>query len=479
MEQLPKQAVATDKRGIYTEYIASYFTHNTLLRNGSRFLHEVKVVITNTSRLIVNFNFNSLVNMFQMKLLAEGWSSGSRYEMGKASFKMQAAQSGDTNAGLLLSGTFYSGTYYLQILQNNVQVPLVANIDQPRCYPFIYDLQIVPNNDMPYIPTISPAAGHLLSPQDPLELEVTFSTRVYSSGVPVTNDDPFKRSLYLFDTVNPSAKIYASSAYPETVGNTWHLVFPAQFTSRKSYKLGLDSGILTNSFGDAVILISTNIYSMIDTSCNGLGTFDRGYCFCNMGYAGEECTTCDVGYKNTATGGQLVCQKQIDNLCVLSSCGCAPGKTPCEPLGQCDSSSGQIVCQCFGHYAGPDCSSCAPGYADWKAGCTPVPQGCPTCQHGTCNEGSKICTCDAHYKGRTCDECDDGWSGTDCSTEVNTPKPTPTGAVKSAALTAVTVISITITVGMILGTLALLIYRKFFKPTKYSQLELSTLEDDL
>jgi len=226
-----------------------------------------------------------------------------------------------------------------------------------------------------------------------------------------------------------------------------------------------------------VQLISTNLYSMIDTTCNNKGAFDRGYCFCNIGYAGEECTTCDVGYKNTASGGQLVCQKQIDSLCVDNSCGCVPGKTPCEPLGQCDSSTGHIVCKCFGHYAGSDCSSCADGYSDWKAGCTPVQEGCPTCQHGSCSAGVKICTCDPRYKGRTCDECADGWSGADCSNAVS--QPSSGGVVKSAALTAVTVVSIIFAIGMVLATSALLLYRKFFKPTKYSQLELSTLDDDL
>jgi len=282
----------------------------------------------------------------------------------------------------------------------------------------------------------------------------------------------------LFDINNPSTRIFAGGSYQETLSNTWHLIFPAaNLGTKKTYRLGLVDGILKNQNGNNVQLLTTHIYTMIDTSCNSKGTFDRGYCFCQDGYAGDECTTCDVGFTNVDTNGGLTCVKQAGRLCLENSCSCKPNTSPCVKLGACDDSSGKIVCTCYGHYYGPTCNQCATGYQDFNKGCIKIPSGCPNCTHGNCDlSGSNLCICDPHYKGKICDECNDGWSGNDCSQPVQTNKPSGSAS-QSAGLTALTVICIVIALAVIATTVGFLIYKKFFGPRRYAQLELAELDD--
>jgi len=271
--------------------------------------------------------------------------------------------------------------------------------------------------------------------------------------------------------------LFASTAIKEeTNQDTWHLIFPPSFTTKKIYKLGMVNGILTNQNGDPIQLISSHTYSMIDTSCNGKGDFDRKYCFCFDGYAGDECTTCAFGFKNVDTNG-LNCVKQTGKLCLENSCGCQPNTSPCVPIGICDDSKGQINCTCPRNYGGLTCNQCATGYTNYNKGCIKVNNGCPNCTHGYCDLNLQACVCNDHFSGRTCDECANGWSGNDCSQEVPTTSSGEIGAVQSVALTAITVACIIIAILVLVGTIGLLMYKKFFSPRKYSQLELSEMEE--
>jgi len=235
--------------------------------------------------------------------------------------------------------------------------------------------------------------------------------------------------------------------------------------------------VLTNQNGQAVQLLSTHMFTMIDVTCNRKGVFDQKYCFCNDGYAGDECTTCAVGFINTDTTGGLNCVKQTGKLCLETSCGCQPNTSPCIPIGQCDDSSGQIKCTCPHNYDGATCGQCAVGYTDYFKGCVKVNNVCPNCSHGICDSESKICVCNPHFTGRTCGECDNGWAGDDCSKQVPISKPSDDTAVQSPVLTAITVICIILAILILVGTIGLLMYRKFFSPRRYAQLELSELDE--
>ena len=423
-DKSPNQNVVPNAMGIYSEYLNSYFTYRTLYptANSTRFSYEIKLDLKNSSRLIANLGFNSLVNLYDVLLVAQ--RNSYRYGIGRGSFTLQQNPSGNTDTNLLLSYTIQPGIYYIVISQPRFQLPILATIGTTRCFPFIWDLQIIPNTDIPYIPSVSPPAGSYLSPLDQLEIDITFSNAIYSGGSPVISSGPLTRAFYLYEINSPSIKIFAAAASPETSENTWHIIFsPTNFVTKKTYKLGLVNGVLTDQNGVAVQLLTTHTYTMIDTTCNSKGTFDRGYCFCKDGYAGDECTTCDIGFVNVDTTGGLNCAKQSGHLCLESSCGCKPNTSPCVKLGSCDDSTGKIVCSCYDHYGGPTCTQCAAGYTDFNRGCVKIPSGCPNCTHGNCDIASLTCICDLHYRGKTCDECNDGWTGSDCSQEVQTNKP--------------------------------------------------------
>jgi len=400
-----------------------------------------------------------------------------RFEIGRAPYSLQREGSGDINSNLQLSSLVTPGNYSIEISQTRFQLPFFLPIGSSTCFPFLWNLLLVPNVNAPYIPSVSPPAGIYLSPQAPLELDFTFSTNVFAGGSLVTNAVPFSRAFYLYPIDDLNTKIYASMASQEASNSyMWHITFPPQFVTKKTYKLGFVSGILTNQNGDAIQLVSIHTFTMIDTTCNERGTFDSGYCFCARGYGGDECTTCAAGFVNTNTTGGLACVKQTGRFCLEDSCGCVPNKSPCVPIGTCDDSSGQIKCSCPSNYGGSYCDQCATGYTDYTREC--VKSSCPVCVHGACDTNSQKCICNGHFGGADCSDCANGWSGSDCTQQVPNGRSSNGGdIVQSSALTAITVICIIVAITVLIGTVGLLLYKKFFSPRKYSQLELSEIEE--
>lgn len=126
-------------------------------------------------------------------------------------------------------------------------------------------------------------------------------------------------------------------------------------------------------------------------SCSGRGMCSvvEGVirCACEAGYRGDRCDSCNPGYQSNTDGGPCV---QAET-CLATSCNGA---------GECDDSTGVIVCTCNSPGTGPLC-------ADSCAGNNPcaVPGG--TCENVP--GGGARCSCAVGYQGATCAACRVGY----------------------------------------------------------------------
>jgi len=111
-------------------------------------------------------------------------------------------------------------------------------------------------------------------------------------------------------------------------------------------------------------------------------------------------------------------------------------------------------------------------------GCTKKSGQCPICIRGACDPSVGRCVCPDHFSGRTCDECALGWSGSDCNTEVPYDRPSTTESKYGPALGAFRVIIIVVACIVIVGTVAFLLYRKYFHKGKYFSVGMEDLELD-
>jgi len=170
------------------------------------------------------------------------------------------------------------------------------------------------------------------------------------------------------------------------------------------YQLSLRNGFLQAN-GKNVSLSLTTQYSVIATDCNKHGTLDNhGICQCSLGYAGRSCENCDIGYKKDPAGS-----------CV------ADGKEQCRPstchnAGNCDDSTGTILCHCNEGYNGDHCEMCAEGYFGSDCKKKTECKSCPD-SRGTCDFNQGVCKCFTHFSGALCESCAVGFTGTDCQTQ--------------------------------------------------------------
>ena len=136
----------------------------------------------------------------------------------------------------------------------------------------------------------------------------------------------------------------------------------------------------------------------VDGSCSGHGR-------CRDTHAGDGACACADGWYGPACGVQ--CRPHLCFPAALYP----PARAVCEPA------TGACACQrnASGHWAGPHCNECEPGY--WGPACR---LHCACSGHGACGQVDGDCTCfrDAargYWAGRYCDRCAAGFLDPDCT----------------------------------------------------------------
>ena len=453
-EILPKKNITTNDQGVYSEYTQGSFTDDMF---SSNFKYEIAVSVTKNSIISANLGFNSLTTMFQVELL-----TSRRNRLTYAAFQTENMGYGQTNINQLLTGTLLPGDYIISItIPNYNPLPYATDVGRMHCLPFIWSVVVVPSAGVPYIKSVDPSVADNIDPTKNLLIEISFSSAVYVSGKLITssNSDLLKQVVYLRSPQNEEkfpVAVEESSGY-------FTLLFNGPLTSNTEYSLSLKPDLLYDSNNKQVMLITTNKYKMIDTTCSGNGEFDRGICFCKTGFAGTSCETCDVGYENVGTD-KLECVQKTGKLCYKNSCGCDPKTstpTNCVPKGTCNDTTGVIVCHCFTPYAGSTCQSCQDGYVpNAQNGCSAEAK-CGNCVRGFCDESLGKCVCPEHFDGKLCDQCAEGWAGDDCSVPIAKPYNTNNDKKWQSSISAIRILSIVIATIMIVATIGFLLFKRF------------------
>ncbi len=119
-------------------------------------------------------------------------------------------------------------------------------------------------------------------------------------------------------------------------------------------------------------------------------------CECPVGYTGDDCSRCALGYRDSGTACLPTCDSST---------------IECSSNQICVDSAAGARCECAEGYGGFDCQSCAEGYLE-----DPTTGSCfPSCDgsavscgdHGSCDDsvGFAHCVCDLGYTGSSCESC--------------------------------------------------------------------------
>ena len=155
-----------------------------------------------------------------------------------------------------------------------------------------------------------------------------------------------------------------------------------------------------------------------DVSCMGRATFSNGTypncsCNCTHRFTGYRCSQCAVGYNGSTcercTSGYAGYPNCIDD-CTIVELSCS-GHGIRVTKG---ASPGECLCQCVGNYSTARCNACAPGYSgypDCRDACLDPLVSCNNVGlsvHKLSNEVCN-CTCPTNFAGMRCEKCSAGF----------------------------------------------------------------------
>eukprot|EP00727_Mastigamoeba_balamuthi_P010232 m51a1_g5831 hypothetical protein (3543) ;mRNA; r:256928-268386 len=413
-----RQAAAAGGAGVVAEaHQSAWSTADVpqLIARGAAY--SVTVDVDRASVLLVDYGFHALVTAFGLDVTRQTGPQNRTRAVAAGVWRSTLDAPWGTSLAAKASARVTPGRHTLTIAQGNVTAPVVP-VDPlaPLCYPFAYELQLLPEGGAPYVADVFPAGSASVDPRVDLVLWVTFSEPVYavdsgsaadsSSSSSSSSAAAVCRAFFLQGSGSGEADVVAPAACVEHQrgqGAMFDVRFAgALIRDSATYRLRLRAGVLGGAGGSAALYVSTNVYQTFDSACNAHGNHSAGACDCDVGYAGMDCGVCDDGYWDAGAAGRMRCVPAT--ACEQDTCGCNRRSGSCVPLGACtvNKSTGRAGCACYAGYAGAFCKSCAAGYYDWPA--------CSRCRNGGAwSEAAQQCRCPRNYAGAVCDRCAAGY----------------------------------------------------------------------
>jgi len=481
--RLPSSIVTFSANGLASEHIESILPNDYSFPNVTFELKEA-------SMFIASMEFNPLSFDIEMDLFHLD-SSGNMIKVRTGEIKGDEDDSSTSLTHLAYEVTqlnLYKGNYTL-VIRSRSFVPTLFGEDwqttifkgREVCYPFVWDLNILPVLNYPYIVEVDPedATDIFFGERTNWDISIRFSTQPYTRDmVPITasSGNAIKQAFYLSGGGSP---LYPDLVEPDEGGLDWKLVWSvSRMKTGVTYTLKLVATRIYNASQIEFSLPGIHTYSTADTSCNGHGTFKNGSCSCSDGYVGKECDVCDLGYQSQKTTEGVITHcvpVGSADLCKPDSCGCLPvDGNKCEMIGLCDDSSGKVVCSCPSQYAGSHCEKCASGFTGYPR-CV-FANHCPSsCGHGECQVSTGTCACFSGWAGTQCDSCAPGFSGSECS-NYNPDDGSNSDSGWDSTLRVMIIAGIVILVVILLGFAAYYVWKRRSSP--YHRLNRNLFDDE-
>ena len=383
--------------------------------------YEIQFEVQNFSHIQLFLSFNSFSSYFNVTLNYLDMS----YNVSSV-FTSSFEKNEQVDVSSYLERFLIPGNYSLTIENHEMDFnSLKFDLTRSYCVAYDYSLFIFSySSEQPFVASVSPPSGYDLSPAQDLTIVLYFSTLIYSRESVLID---YQFTDYMFNIVqlqlvaNDTQDFISATSITASLDNMrWSFVFPgSKLTPGNSYLLILQPQQLYDANGNDFNLPFHNIYSIVSSTCGNHGNLDPNYnCKCDEGYAGiVSCSSCDIGYKNIATQGDLQCVADNFTKCEQNTCGCTyttENPEVCIPLGNCSVSQGIAVCSCLSTYTGKNCEKCSnTEYQQNYPFCQPQSVCSPACQNGGVCENS-VCKCLGNWALPSCSSCKPNYYGDDC-----------------------------------------------------------------
>src|SRR5262249_35733630 len=151
-------------------------------------------------------------------------------------------------------------------------------------YPFVYSVQIIPEGT-PSVVSVEPPGANHFDPSNDVVLGIQLSSAPYfnNQSVDAFNSEPVRQAFYLQD-VSSSTVVTPNALEPTETATYWRIIFKAPqgglWPSKTKWQLKMKPAGLTDATSKNIVMPASYFYRIMDSTCNGFGTYAKGVCFC-------------------------------------------------------------------------------------------------------------------------------------------------------------------------------------------------------
>lgn len=254
----------------------------------------MQITPTVSSRLRIVISYNHMMTPFLLSATQADWSTSISADVDP----LATVQEESVVSSLTLAMT--RNVTYTIALQYNV-FAVTGLPTTGLCYPYTLCYETIPMG-IPYL-SISPNGGTEFVPNSDLKISIAFSELLYyQTKSAMLNSSSASRVISLFPMQDEQNVLVPASTAFTSNNRNWVLTWSAgSLRGGQNYRLLILGNIVDATLNPLFTSLCSAglVYTMLDTSCSGHGTYDfsQKACVCAVGYGGLACETCAAGYR--------------------------------------------------------------------------------------------------------------------------------------------------------------------------------------